>query len=143
MEDVSVKVKTTLDAQKVPIKYWQWDDWCARATCSPLNVAPSQRSVSLREEDGEGRRAESRPTVRWYPGHAVYVWCVEEWEMVDYAFPSGAAPTPPPKRCLPPRCPCAASPPRCLGLPLHCHRRRLLLAGGLPWCCLLSLPLEP
>ena len=52
MEDVSVAVKSKLDEQKVPVKYWQWDDW-------------------------------------WYPGHAVYVWCVQEWEMVDYAFPSG------------------------------------------------------
>ena len=25
----------------------------------------------------------------WYPGHPVYVWCVSEWSMVDYAFPSG------------------------------------------------------
>jgi hypothetical protein len=54
MESVSVKVKQKLDEQKVPIQYWQWDDW-------------------------------------WYPGHAVYVWCVSEWEMVPYAFPSGLA----------------------------------------------------
>jgi hypothetical protein len=54
MEDVSVKVKSTLDEQKVPIKYWQWDDW-------------------------------------WYPGHPVYVWCVQDWSMLEYAFPSGLA----------------------------------------------------
>ena len=27
MEDVAVKVKSTLDEQHVPVKYWQWDDW--------------------------------------------------------------------------------------------------------------------
>ena len=27
MEDVAVAVKSALDKQKVPIKYWQWDDW--------------------------------------------------------------------------------------------------------------------
>ena len=25
----------------------------------------------------------------WYPGHAVYVWCVSEWEMIPAQFPSG------------------------------------------------------
>ena len=52
MEDVAVEVKTALDTQKVPIRYWQWDDW-------------------------------------WYPGHAVYVWCVADWSMIPEAFPSG------------------------------------------------------
>eukprot|EP00040_Diaphanoeca_grandis_P034999 m.218963 g.218963 ORF g.218963 m.218963 type:complete len:854 (+) comp33283_c0_seq1:365-2926(+) len=27
----------------------------------------------------------------WYPGHAVYVWCVAEWDMVESSFPSGLA----------------------------------------------------
>ena len=27
MEEVSVAVKAALDEQKVPIRYWQWDDW--------------------------------------------------------------------------------------------------------------------
>ena len=27
----------------------------------------------------------------WYPGHPVYVWCVENWEMIPDQFPSGLA----------------------------------------------------
>ena len=27
MEEVSLAVKASLDAQKVPVRYWQWDDW--------------------------------------------------------------------------------------------------------------------
>ena len=54
MEEVAVAVKQSLDTQKIPIHYWQWDDW-------------------------------------WYPGHAVYVYCVEDWSMLPGQFPSGLA----------------------------------------------------
>jgi hypothetical protein len=27
MEQVAIEVKQKLDEQKVPISYWQWDDW--------------------------------------------------------------------------------------------------------------------
>ena len=33
MEEVSVAVKASLDEQKVPIRYWQWDDWWCECAC--------------------------------------------------------------------------------------------------------------